>query len=222
MRVLVRGDSGLPGFIREQQRARGAMAQKIIIPVLLALVLVSCGGGTATVSVNQGTLVVVITDAPTEDFSQINVTVSGVRVHTSADAGTGDEGWHDLMLPDPVKINLLSLQGGIMQTLGQGPLDAGHYQQIRLLLLPNSQESPLNNSVVPLSGPYAGSELPLDTLPEDVNGIKIVHQFAVNEGMTTDLLLDFDGSKSVIASGNGTYMLQPVITASLSEPAQVR
>ncbi len=194
--------------------------KKLFVLAFSALIMASCGGGSATFSSNNGTLVVVITDAPAEDFLQINVTISGVRVHMSADAGTEDAGWHDLTLPEPLKIDLLSLQGGIMQTLGQLPLEAGHYQQVRLLLVPNSETSPLNDSVVPASGTYAGTEMPLDTSPEDVNGIKIVHQFTVNEGMEADLVLDFDGNKSVIAEGNGTYSLQPVITASVIEQAQ--
>jgi Domain of unknown function (DUF4382) len=196
------------------------MFKKLFIPLFLPMILASCGGGSATFSSGNGTIVVVITDAPAEDFSQINVTISGVRVHTSADAGTGDAGWHELTLATPVKVDLLSLQGGILQELGQLPLGAGHYQQIRLLLVPNEGDSPLNNSVVPVAGPDAGIELPLGTRAEDMNGIKIVHQFTVDEGMMEDLVLDFDGQNSVIADGNGTYSLQPVVTASVTERPQ--
>ncbi|MEJ2697476.1 MAG: DUF4382 domain-containing protein [Candidatus Sulfobium sp.] len=198
------------------------MMKRILFLGLLVLALTSCGGsGNATIAVNSGTLRVVITDAPAVDFAQINVTISGLRVHTSADAGTGDAGWHDLTLTEPVRVDLLSLQDGFFWELGQLPLEAGHYQQVRLLLASNSTESPLNNSVVPASGPDAGVELPLDTRPEDRNGIKIVHQFIVSEGMTADLVLDFDGKNSVVVNGNGTCSLQPVITASVTRQ-QVR
>jgi hypothetical protein len=198
------------------------MMKRILFLGLLVLALTSCGGsGNATIAVNSGTLRVVITDAPAVDFAQINVTISGLRVHTSADAGTGDAGWHDLTLTEPVRVDLLSLQDGFFWELGQLPLEAGHYQQVRLLLASNSTESPLNNSVVPASGPDAGVELPLDTRPEDRNGIKIVHQFIVSEGMTADLVLDFDGKNSVVVNGNGACSLQPVITASVTRQ-QVR
>lgn len=196
------------------------MTKKVLGIVFLCAVLVSCGGGGGGSSSSQGTLVVSITDAPASDFQQINVTISAVRVHMSANAGTGDAGWHDLTLANPVRINLLSLQNGILQTLGQMSLDSGHYQQIRLLLVPNSGGlPPFNDSVVPATGPNAGMEMPLNIQPEDVNGIKIVQQFTVNEGKVADLVLDFDGKNSVILKGDGTYMLQPVITATVTERA---
>lgn len=195
--------------------------KRIFLLGFIVLILASCGGGgSATVSVNTGTLHVVITDAPTDYFAHINVTISGVRVHMSADAGTEDAGWHDLMLANPVRVDLLSLQNGVLWELGKLSLDAGHYQQVRLLLVPNSGGAPLNDSVVPLTGPDAGSEVPLDTGAQNVNGIKIVHQFTVNGDMVADLLLDFDGGKSVVVNGNGTYSLQPVVTASVTERDQ--
>jgi hypothetical protein len=193
------------------------MTKKILCIAGVCMLLISCGGGGGG-SARQGTLVVSLTDAPADDFTSVNVTVSGVRIHMSGDAGANDAGWHDLMLATPKKIDLLSLQDGVLFTLGELPLDAGHYQQIRLLLVPNGETTPpFNESVVPASGDQAGFELPLDIQPEQVNGIKINKQFTIAEGETSDLILDFDGKKSVIRQGNGTYMLQPVIRATVKE-----
>jgi hypothetical protein len=195
------------------------MAKKILAMVVMAITsmfIASCGGGGGGGTSGQGTLNVSLTDAPASDFTAINVTVSAVRVHTSADAGANDAGWHDLNLSTPKKINLLSLQNGVLFTLGQLPLPAGHYQQIRLLLVPNNgSTAPFNDSVVPASGPQAGVELPLDIRPEDETGIKIINQFTINAGEVADLILDFNGKNSVIVTGNGTYMLQPVVTATV-------
>lgn len=195
--------------------------KKLFVPVFLLMVLASCGGGgTVTVASGNGKLVVVVRDSPTDSFSHINVTISGVRVHMSADAGPEDTGWHDLMLPEPLKVDLLSLRNGAPQELGQLVLDAGQYQQIRLLLVPNSEDSPFSDSVVPVAGLGAGIEMPLDTAPEDVNGIKIIHQFTVNEDTVADLVLDFDGNNSVVMNGDGTYSLEPVISASVTPQNQ--
>jgi hypothetical protein len=194
------------------------MAKKILGIVLLCMFLISCGGGGTTAGSGQGTLVISLTDVPAGDFTAINVTVSAVRIHMSADAGVNDAGWQELKLGTPVKINLLSLQNGILFSLGQLPLPAGHYQQIRLLLVPNSGSVPsFNDSVVPALGAQAGVELSLDIQPEDMTGIKIINQFTVNAGKVADLILDFDGKNSVIQRGDGTYMLQPVISATIKE-----
>ncbi len=62
-------------------------------------------------------------------------------------------------------------------------------------------------------------EMPITIPTEDTTGIKVVQQFTVEEGKTVDLVLDLDGKKSVIAQGNGKFMLKPVIKATVTEPA---
>ncbi len=218
------------------------MARRLVLFLFLCAVLVSCGsgsgigtgtdtagpggatgsatgGGNSIVSSGQGTLRVSITDAPSQEYKEINVTISGVRVHMSADAGTAEAGWSELTLQSPVRINLLDLQGGVLQELGLLPLEAGHYQQIRLMVVPNSgTEPPFNNSVVyPQDG--TDVEMPLTIPTEDTTGIKVVHQFTAEDGKTVDLVLDLDGKKSVVAQGNGKFMLKPVIKATVMQPA---
>lgn len=190
------------------------MVKNILGAVILCIFLIACGGGGS----GQGVLVINLTDAPATSFAAINVTVYAVRIHTSADAGGDDADWHQLTLRTPVKINLLNFQDGVLLRLGQLPLPAGRYQQIRLLLVPNSGGTPpFNDSVVQASGPQAGAELPLDIRPEDMTGIKIIRQFTVSEGDIADLTLDIDGNNSVIRRGDGTYMLLPVVTATVTQ-----
>lgn len=215
------------------------MKKRLFVFLSICLFIVSCGGsgsssssGTGADSLvganptennagdpgviagsGMGTLRVSITDAPNQEFKEINVTISGVMIHTSADAGSAEAGWHELKLDSPVRINLLSLQNGVLRELGLIPLEAGHYQQIRLLVVPNSGgDAPFNNSVVFASG-ASDVEMPLEIPTENTTGIKLVHQFRVDEGKTADLILDLDGKKSVIAQGNGIYKLKPVIKA---------
>lgn len=219
------------------------MVRRLVLYLFFCVILASCGGGSGSgvgsgtdtggmnaggtgpggnntvVSSGQGTLRVSITDAPSQEYKEINVTISGVRVHMSADAGNQEAGWSELTLQNPVRINLLSLQGGVLQQLGLLPLEAGHYQQIRLMVVPNGgTEPPFNNSVVYSSG-ETDVEMPLTIPTEDTTGIKLVHQFTVEEGKTVDLVLDFDGMKSVVAQGNGKFMLKPVIKATVTQTA---
>jgi len=168
----------------------------------------SSGSGGMTAAGGTGTLQVSMTDAAPCGFDQVNVTVSSIRVHQSATANSNNPGWSDITLTPPKKINLTALMNGTLDELGQTPLPAGHYTQLRLVLAPNSPAEPLNNSVVP-----AGSEteIPLKTPSAAQSGLKLIHQFTVADGSLVDLVLDFDACRSIVTAGNGGYLLKPVI-----------
>jgi len=187
------------------------MRGKILLFTVMAAtaLLAACGGGGGgggSSAAQEGTLRVSITDAPACGFDEVNVTVSKVRVHQSANASPSDPGWSDITLNPARKINLLSLTNGVLLELGQTPLPAGHYTQLRLVLTANSV-TPLANSVVP-SG---GRETALST-PSDVeSGIKLINEFDVAANTLVDLVLDVDACKSVVTRGNGGFLLKPVI-----------
>ena len=184
-----------------------------LMGLLLAVVLAGCGsdgGGGA----QPGTLGVSMTDAPACGFDAVNVTVSKVRVHQSDNASENAAGWTDITLNPPRKINLLDLNdptqpNRALESLGETPLEAGHYTQLRLVLVPNSGGPPFANSIVLSAQP--NNEIPLDTPSAVQSGIKLIHQFTVGSGQRVDLLLDFDACKSIVQTGNGTYKLKPVI-----------
>ncbi len=171
-----------------------------------SVALAACGGGGGTPT---GTLNVQMTDAPSCGFDHVYVTVSQVRVNASSAAGDNDSGWTNITLATPQKIDLLSLTNGTMATLGQTPLPAGQYQQVRLVLVQN-QGNTLANSVV-VSG--TTSEQPLATPSATQSGLKIIRPFDVPANTMVDLVLDFNACKSIVQQGNGSYTLKPVITA---------
>lgn len=177
----------------------------------LASLLAACGGGGG--SGGTGTLGLALTDAPACGFDHVYVTVSKVRVHQSSDLNVADAdaGWHDLTLPSPVRIDLLSLSNGVLYALGTRTLPAGNYQQLRLMLVANTGNSaPYANALV-LSG--ASSETGLSTPSGIQSGIKLIHPFTVTADQQVDLVLDFDACKSVVQNGNsGNYSLKPVIS----------
>ncbi|MDL1978816.1 MAG: DUF4382 domain-containing protein, partial [Deltaproteobacteria bacterium] len=44
------------------------------------------------------------------------------------------------------------------------------------------------------------------------SGIKILHGFDINKGQTTELILDFDASRSIVKAGSsGKWLLKPTI-----------
>jgi hypothetical protein len=174
-----------------------------------ALALAACGGGGDDAPApRQGTLRVQLTDAPACGFDHVYVTVNRVRVNGSADAGDNSSGWVDIPVNPPQRIDLLSLTNGVMATLGQAALPAGNYQQIRLVLAETTGNA-MTNAVVPTGG----TQTSLDTPSATTSGYKIIRPFTVAPDTLTDLVLDFDACKSVVAKGNGGYNLKPVVTA---------
>lgn len=191
---------------------------KAVLPYLAAsliILMVGCGGGGGDSSpqAGAGTLNVSLTDAPAGGFTAVNVTISKVRVHQSNSASENDAGWTDITLNPARKINLLNLTNGVLEDLGQTSLSGGHYTQLRLVLaanLPGKSGKDLANSVVLTSDPTA-TEIALDTPSGVQSGIKLINEFDVASGQRVDLVLDFDALKSVVARGNGTFLLKPVI-----------
>src|SRR5450830_1778771 len=117
----------------------------------LTALIVGCGGGGGG-GTASGTLGVSMTDAPSCGFDAVNVTVVKVRANKSSSASDTDAGWTDITLNPARKINLLSLNNGVLDNLGETPLAAGHYTQLRLVLDPNTVVGGLANSVVPTGG----------------------------------------------------------------------
>ena len=176
--------------------------------LVLAAFVAGCGGGGGD-SGGTGTLGVSLTDAPACGFDAVNVSVSKVRAHLGGDATEDSGGWAEITLSPARKINLLDLTNGVVETLGETTLPAGHYTQLRLVLAANTGSSPTNNSVV-LSG-APGTEIALTTPSAVQSGIKLINEFDVAPGQRVDLVLDFDACKSVVRRGNGSYLLKPVI-----------
>jgi hypothetical protein len=195
---------------------------KLSLPVLAlgsALMLAACGGGgggggggfvagSSPSTAAKGDLRVSMTDAPACGFDHVFVTVEKVRVHGNTDVDVNGSGWVDIAVNPAQRIDLLSLTNGVLATLGQTQLDAGTYQQIRLVLAANGAGKPANSVV-----PTGGAEQALDTPSAVQSGIKIIRPFTVAPGSQTDLILDFDACKSIVTRGNGSYGLKPVVTA---------
>ena len=188
-----------------------------LVALACAFVLAACGGGgggDGGQAKSGATLGVMLTDAPACGFDAVYVTVRQVRIHRSEDAEEDVDGWTNVNIDPPRKINLLDLNNGVAAALGEGPIGPGTYQQFRLVLVHNDDDT-LANSVV-LSG--TSTELPLETKK---SGIKLVHGFTVGINERADVLLDFNACKSVVKRGHGhghdnkdgkgTYSLKPVI-----------
>jgi len=182
---------------------------------IVTSMLMACGGGGGSGGGGggiggTGTMRIGLTDAPSCGYDEVNITIEKVRVHQSADADDNDAGWSELVLNPVRRVDLLTLQNGVVESLGELPLTAGHYSQMRLVLAENGHATPLANSVVPTGE----DETALDTPSGQQSGLKVNIDTTVSVGQVLDMVLDFDACKSVVKAGNsGKYKLKPVIQA---------
>ena len=187
-------------------KARIAALSSAAVAFIGSATLAACGGGGDPAPPPMGQLRIALTDAPGCGYDHVEVTVERLRVHRSAAATEAETGWVEVPMAGPKKIDLLTLNNGIVAELGQTTLLAGSYQQIRLVLAANRGNT-LANSVTP-RGMTATA---LDTPSGAQSGIKLTHGFTVEPNQLTDLVIDFDACKSIVERGNGTYGLKPVI-----------
>ena len=137
------------------------------------------------------------------------VTIDEVQVHKKGG------NWQLVASPNKT-YNLLELVNGVRESLGITELETGHYTQMRLIIGKDpdnginilSQGHPYANYIVDDSNTY--HKLKISSGPQ--TGIKIVNGFDINENQTTELILDFDASRSIVMAGNsGQWLLKPTI-----------
>jgi hypothetical protein len=166
-----------------------------MVVVCVSLALVGCSRSTRNPS--EGTLKIYLTDAPT-GYDAVNIVVSEVSVHmVGQDSASG---W-TVVCDSTQMFDLLQLRNGAMALFADQQLQAGHYTQIRLKIADGC-------SVVVDGASHAL------TIPSGYqSGVKINHQFVIEEDITYELLLDFDAEKSIVEKGTGEYQMKPVIRA---------
>jgi hypothetical protein len=181
------------------------------VTALVSGLLAACGGGgtESTPLGDTGTLRVALTDAPSCGYDAVFVSVREVRVHKSPTAADGDTGWASITLPSPRRIDLLTLTNGALDELGQTPLEAGRYTQMRLLLADNTAATPLANAV----RPSGQAEVALETPSALQSGLKMNVNIDVSADQIADVVIDFDACRSVIRAGaSGRHLLKPVLS----------
>jgi uncharacterized protein DUF4382/carboxypeptidase family protein len=185
---------------------------------LAALTAAGCGSSGSGSSAGSGQFTVLMSDAPPNlgNVTEVNVTISKVEVHPSTSGtsaspqqpgtgtGTADQpeaGAWKTVFQGTKTFNLLTLANvkdvTTLPHLVDGGLTAGHYDQLRLIV--DSATIKVDGQTSPLTIPSGGN-----------TGLK-TQPFDVASQQDTVLVLDFDVSQSVIKTGNGQYMLHPVI-----------
>ncbi len=179
---------------------KGAITGFLVLAVVLTL------GGCQRESVNTatgpegsgsmlGAIVVRLMDAPAA-YDSVNIVVDSVRVHVESADSVG--GWITVSR-SPAVYNLLDYTSGRDTVIAEAPVPAGYYSQLRLYIGSGS------NVVV------SGMRHPLEVPSGSQSGLKLNIQAAIAPGVKYVAALDFDAARSIVVTGNGRYMLKPVI-----------
>jgi len=207
--------------------------------VVLAAGFIMSSRTSSTINTNgtssgMGTVNVMVSDpatcsGPGGAFSHVYVTIVDIQANISSMAGSSDNGWVDVtpnLAKAPVQVDLLGQANSqcFLATLGNTQLQAGTYQQLRLILAPNSgtvygTNCGTANNCVMLTSDAKQTPHPLLLSSEAQTGIKIPGSqiasggLTIAPGKTADLDIDFMTCESIVQEGNGQFRLKPVLHA---------
>ena len=159
------------------------------------LILAACRKSSSTSG--SATLEVRLTDDPSP-YDAVYIDVEKVEVNVSGDTGTS-KGWQTLPLLRPGVYNLLDFRNGVDTVLASTTFPAGTISQMRLTL-------GSNNSVV-----VNGQSYPLKTPSAQQSGLKFNIHATLTPGIVYRLWIDFNAGSSIVTTGNGGFILKPVI-----------
>jgi hypothetical protein len=181
--------------------------------LVAAATMVACGssmptapsGGGAASPTTSGVATVMLQDSPFSDAKAVLVTFSEVSVHLSG----GDFVTLPFASGGSRTCDLKKLVGA-QDVLGTGPLAPGHYTQIRLVVsgaVIYFDNASSGTACARMIGAPAGRSAPVDVPSGDV---RLNREFDLTTAQTT-ITLDFDGDQSIKQTGNGKYMMNPVV-----------
>jgi Domain of unknown function (DUF4382) len=178
------------------------------IAVSLSLLMAIACGNDDNPTGSSGNFMVRITDTPFSDARAVFVTFSDVSIHRS---GSDFERVPFSPASDTRTCDLKRLTAGAIDTLGTGSLPEGHYTEIRVTVTRATiywDEAG--------SGPACAASLAApggrSSMVEVPSGeLKLNRQFELTSGATVTITLDFDGDRSIHQTGNGTFMMNPVM-----------
>lgn len=147
-------------------------------------------------------------------FRHVFVTVTEIHLNASNTEGDEGSGWQISKVATPTAIDLLKLTDGATKLLTDAKVNAGTYQQIRLILAKNLTSAPFVNYVILAADTESKTPIALTTPSGQKTGLKINNlSVKVDDTNKTVIVLDFLVSKSIHQTGSDEYMLKPVINA---------
>jgi hypothetical protein len=162
------------------------------IPLLLLLLVTTrCSSSPQT---GSSVLRLRLHDTPPDDPAITSVVVVIDRLALREQ----ERGWVEIgVTPGP--IDLMTLTGGLSTLLAQQVIQPGTYSELRL-------------NVGAAHVVRSGAEISVDVPSGTSSGIKLKGSMTIVPDTLVELSLDFDPGQSLHATGDGKYVLHPVIT----------
>ncbi|PZF74908.1 DUF4382 domain-containing protein [Taibaiella soli] len=175
------------------------MKKLLLVIPLLIMGLFACkkdssssGGGYS--SSTNAKVTMHLTDGPAT-YDAVYLNVQEVQVNVS------NGSWISMTPVRPGLYNILNFRNGLDTMLGWVEIPAGTISQMRLILGDG-------NYVV-----VNGVDYPLTTPSAQESGLKLNINQTLVAGNSYDFWIDFDAARSIHQTGNGKYMLKPVMRA---------
>jgi len=166
------------------------MKNLIILISVFTLTLLSCSKESPVLNQESARLTFRLIDAPA-DYDEVNIDIKGAQVIIN-------DSIIDLEVEAGV-YNLLDLVNGKDTVIVDQEIPAGKLSQIRLIL-------GSNNSVL------IGTETYFLTTPSaQQSGLKLNVHADFTQGVAYEYTIDFDAARSIVRTGNGKYILKPVL-----------
>ena len=192
---------------------------KRLLPVLaLPLALAACESGFGPTA--DGTMTIMLTDAP-GDFQNAVVTIDRIELL----GGEDNENDRIVLRDSPVTVDLLELQNEVMVLVGETPVPAGRYSELRLVIsegLITVEQDDGSVLVYSSSDEFAQSEgftsdgrLQMPSFGQSGLKIKLPAGEANVDGDDNAVLIDFNVAQSFghQAGNSGMWVMHPVIHA---------
>lgn len=168
--------------------------KKIWLVVVVAILFVACNGLDNDELEGDGKLVIRLTDAPA-DYDEVLIDLQELWVNVT----DGDSGWTQLPLEVTGQIDLLELANGNDTILFDDDYPSGKISQMRMVL-GDDNEIMVDSVYHDLKTPSAQQ-----------SGLKLNIHATLEPGIQYEMWLDFDAARSIVAKGNGQYLLKPTI-----------
>lgn len=179
------------------------MIKTLVLSACAAFLFASCSRldkSETPLDPNKARLQILLTDDP-GNYQEVLIDIREIRINNSTDTVNG---WQTLTGVSAGQYDLLKLVNDDDTVLANVDLTPGRIEQIRLVLGPDNFVK-IDNQLIRLETPSAQQ-----------SGLKLNIHHDVLGGILYVLTLDFDVARSIVKTGNGRYMLKPVIRTILS------